>query len=403
MVYEALVIDNSEFYSKGKIRVRIPQFYNRKMIWDLTENFPDFKQDSQTEDEDYGNDFEAMVYSPYGGGKNFGVFFLPQVNQKGIVILIGQSERRLLWLGSFFEPTFKDENFPELEYVNIPSDLPESTHGSVEGEHNMDAEDVEEALGKNFVARFKTTKRGNSDQEDVDWEARPTSNIITIGDKNAKVTHFSEEDGWDEDTPQKWQEFSIEKNEDDEDEIKTIVHNEKDSKISKTILKENTFNVEIDNNGEISKFYVANDDEGISFYFEDSYGNMVTLNKDEGIKIQTEKDLTTTIEGDTTIEATGSLTAKAGGDVVVESSENANIKAGGDVVVETGGTVKINGASDTAVLYSQLKKIIEALEGHIHIAPTGPTASPLNSDMSPITAKTMQSKMDMESKSLELE
>lgn len=352
MLYEALVIDNKPFYSKGKIIVRIPNFYHRNMNWDLSSEYPDLIEESEIDNEtEQTNDFEAFVYSPYGGGRNFGVFFLPQINQKGLVMPIGQGQTKFVWLGSFFEAV-RDDNF-NVEYANIPSDDPVQKDGSTSGEQSMDAENEEEALGKNFVARFKTT---NSDsQEGVDWGLRPTSNIITIGDKKAKITHFSEEDGWDEDTPQKWQEISIEKNEDGEDEITNSIVNDVDTKKSKISLKESSFNVEVDNNGDISKFYVANDDEGISFYFEDSYGNIITLNTNDGIKVETE------------------------------------------------GTIKINGASDTAVLYSQLKKIIEALEGHIHIAPSGPTASPLNPDQSPITAKTTKPKNDMESESTELD
>jgi hypothetical protein len=380
MLMEALVVDNSTFYKNGKIRVRVPHFYHRKMIWNLADEYPDFKEEAQIEGEtEHTNDFEAYVYSPYGGGRNFGLFFLPQVNQRGVVMPIGQGQKKLLWLGSFFIPEY-DDNF-EITHVNIPSDKPENegedTDGVIDGEQNMDAEDAEEAFSKNFVARFKTTK--DDSQDNVDWQKRPTSNIITIGDKEANLRHYSFEDGWDENTPQKWQDLIIHKNEDEEDEIKSTVQNDADKKSTTITQKENIVEIQVDNDGDISKFYIANDDNEVSFYFEDSYGNIISLDKENGVKVETEKDITATTEGDITAEA------------------------GGDVVLDLDGALKLNGASDQAVLYSQLKKIITAFESHIHQTPTGPSTSPLTASQAPITSKTASAKNNMKSGSLELE
>lgn len=326
MLYEALVIDNKPFYSKGKIIVRIPNFYHRNMNWDLASEYPDLIEESEIDNEaELTNDFEAFVYSPYGGGRNFGVFFLPQINQKGLVMPIGQGGTKFVWLGSFFEAV-RDDNF-NVEYVNIPSDDLEQTDGSTSGEQTMDAENEEEALGKNFVARFKTT---NSDsQEGVDWQERFTSNIITVGDKEAKITHYAKEE-----------KFS-----------------------TSMSLTEEGFNIEVDNEGNLNTFKIKNTDDGVSFYFEDTEGDKMNFNKDTGFEVESVKDAT----------------------------------------IKTDGKIKFNGSGDQGVLYSFLKKIIDAFEKHIHIAPTGPTASPLNPDQSPIASKTTSAKNDMKSESLELD
>jgi hypothetical protein len=326
MLYEALVIDNKNFYSNGKIKVRIPNFYHRNMNWDLAGEYPDLLEEAEIKgDAEYSNDFEASVYSPYGGGRNFGVFFLPQINQKGLVMPIGQGTNRFVWLGSFFE-AYRTDNF-DVEYVNIPSDDIEQSDGSTAGEQTMDAESSADALKKNFVARFKTTNADS--QEDLDWQQRPTSNIITVGDKESKVTHYAKEE-----------KFSASMN-----------------------LTEEGFNIEVDNEGNLNTFKIKNTDDGISLYFEDTEGNKMNFNKNTGFEVESVKDAT----------------------------------------FKTEGKLKFNGAGDQGVLYSFLKKIIDAFEKHIHQTPSGPSATPLNADQSPITSKTTAAKNDMKSESLELD
>jgi len=347
MLYEALVIDNKNFYSNGKIKVRIPNFYHRNMNWDLAGEYPDLLEEAEIKgDAEYSNDFEASVYSPYGGGRNFGVFFLPQINQKGLVMPIGQGTNRFVWLGSFFE-AYRTDNF-DVEYVNIPSDDIEQSDGSTAGEQTMDAESSADALKKNFVARFKTTNADS--QEDLDWQQRPTSNIITVGDKESKVTHYAKEEKFSASMNLTEEGFNIE------------VDNEEKFSASMNLTEEG-FNIEVDNEGNLNTFKIKNTDDGISLYFEDTEGNKMNFNKNTGFEVESVKDAT----------------------------------------FKTEGKLKFNGAGDQGVLYSFLKKIIDAFEKHIHQTPSGPSATPLNADQSPITSKTTAAKNDMKSESLELD
>jgi hypothetical protein len=337
MLYEALVIDNSTFYSNGKIIVRIPNFYNRNMNWDLSTDHPNLINEGK--DGDKILDFEALVYSPYGGGRNFGVFFLPQINQKGFVMPIGHHSNKFVWLGSFFEP-FRDEQF-NVEYVNIPSDNIESegedSDGVIGGEQNMDAESIEDALKKNFVARFKTTNANSI--EEIDWQQRPTSNIITIGDKKATITHFAEEEGWSDGTANNYQTISIGEDEEGNQAIDLKFTNGESFQELK--IEDGLIKAQIDKEGTIIS---------------------IEISPDGGVNLITE----------------------------------------GDVVLDIEGKLKISDASDQVVLYSELVKIIEAFEKHIHQTPNGPTVGdPLNADMSPLSSKITTPKNDMKSEKVD--
>jgi hypothetical protein len=128
-------------------------------------------------------------------------------------------------------------------------------------------------------------------------------------------------------------------------------------------LTEEGFNIEVDNEGNLNTFKIKNTDDGISLYFEDTEGNKMNFNKNTGFEVESVKDAT----------------------------------------FKTEGKLKFNGAGDQGVLYSFLKKIIDAFEKHIHQTPSGPSATPLNADQSPITSKTTAAKNDMKSESLELD
>ncbi len=228
MIYKAVVIDNSDFFKKGTIRVRIAGYFLRNFDWDLKEDYPGAAEEGESSNGSH-QDFNAILFSPLGGGRNYGVLFLPQINEKGIVSFLGGNKRKPVWMGSIFEPSYGDNH--SVEYTNIPSDDPTKegvdSDGALAGEHNMDADSLEDALNKNIVVRTKNTFRGGA--SDVDWEQRPTTNIISVGEKALTFTHFSEDGGYDGTTPKKWQEIKSYVNDDGEDVISIKVNNGDDS------------------------------------------------------------------------------------------------------------------------------------------------------------------------------
>jgi len=256
MIYKAVVLDNSNFFKTGTVRVRIAGYFHRRFSWNLEEDFPASIEEGENDDGTH-EDFDAILFSPLGGGRNYGALFLPQINENGVVAFLGDNKKRPVWMGSIFEPKY-DDNY-KVEYTNIPSDDPtkegSDSDGSVGEQQNMDADSLEDALKKNIVIRLKNTSRDDG----VDWQEKPTTNIISIGEKEARLTHFSDDGGYNGTTPDKWQEIILAKNEDDDDSVTVQVKNESGSKSAVIELSEETLKVSIDGDGATIQF-IGDDD-----------------------------------------------------------------------------------------------------------------------------------------------
>jgi len=192
LIFKAVVIDNADLFTRGTIRVRIAGHYMRRIIWNLEENFPKAIEEGNKEgDEVYSNDFDAVLAAPFGGGRNYGGLYVPQINEKGIVSFLGGSKKKPVWLGGLYEP-FRAENF-DIDYVNIPNDnFVEGTRtdGVINGE-SVIGDEIESKEEKSFIFRTKHTNKESA--ENLDWQQRDTSNIISIGKQRIRVTHFPEE------------------------------------------------------------------------------------------------------------------------------------------------------------------------------------------------------------------
>lgn len=393
MFFEALVINTDTFFERGTIIVRISKFYLRKMQWDLTENYPDFMEDNNEDAEGFTEDYEAYVYSPYGGGSNFGTFFLPQVNQRGLVTPLDKHLKKFVWMGSFFKPE-RDENW-DVTKVDVPSndmnkEGPEG-YGVLNAEPNM----LENEKETNFVARFKTTDK--SSVEGLTWEDRPTSNIVSIGDNSFFITHFSKDNGWDDEhTPKLWTTYKMEKDENDNDitELKrTDVENEKEQRLALAFIdSKESFVSEIKNNKDDKSSKILQNESNITINIDDG-GDEYSFNlssEDGEMKI--------------VVNNNNEIILNKDGELKINLEDKLELNSGGDIIINPDGTVTIgsNGTSFVA-RYDELKKIIEKLEKHIHVAPTGPTSAALESNMAPISPGIMQDKRNMESKILETE
>jgi len=239
MTYPAVVIDTSPFFEKGFIWVRVDEFYHGKKTRDLSEN-P--KEIEDTEDPNRKGSrlvTPARIFSPLGGGRNYGIFFLPQVNERGLVTFIRGDHKKAIWLGSMFEGKWKDDEYA-TEYVNVPSDdmtkEGEDSDGSLAGESNMEATDP---FGTNIIIRTKRTiSDGTADN--INWQKRPTSNIISIGEEGIKIKHFNKDDGYNESIPEKYKNIEI-----TTDGIKIEIINVADSKAATMEIKEDSFDITV--------------------------------------------------------------------------------------------------------------------------------------------------------------
>ena len=405
MFYYAIVTDTSEFYKTGLIKVKVAGMYNGKMTYNLTEKFPDQLLDMP-------RDFTAKVFSPLGGGRNYGLFFLPQVNEKGIVTQMMGEDSDLIWLGSLFEVKREDANYDPSLRVNIPSDDPTregaDMDGAIGGKPKMefspdatdDATKLEEALGKHIVLRTKSTKMRftrkqddkkrdtanvSTEKKDVDWEQVHTTNIITIAEDELKIIHFSKEDGWNETTPEKWQEIKIKKDPDNgkKDTISVAVKNIKDDKIALVNITEDEIKVTTDNNADDKHTLLDMKDDLVELTYEEGGKKSSVLLEKELVTISSDKDVKILSSGDITIEATG-----------------------GNVTLKGDPKLILNADGSSSVRFTELKKVIDELLQHAHIVfgPAGPTGPPVKSAGAPPLSGILSGDISgMESKNVRVE
>lgn len=195
MIYPAIVLSTENFLKNGTIRVRIAQYYFGQMLWDLSSN-PDFIKLGINRNSGTHNDFDAYVFSPIGGGQNYGVFFLPQENTRGLVAFMGNTTERsntCFWLGSIFQPEFQGTS---LQSINFPSDKTTSnganSDGFRSGSTNLENTDLNGAM----IIKLKSTDYNpqETDKEKVkkalNWEKANAENTIVIN-KNKIVIHHS--------------------------------------------------------------------------------------------------------------------------------------------------------------------------------------------------------------------
>lgn len=363
MLYSALCIDNTQYFEKGTIRVRISAYYNNPNVVDgNTVGVDDLSTDENLRDQGsigdidptvLHEDFEALVFTPMGGGKNYGMFYLPRINEKGVVTFLDGDFGKPLWMGSYFAPQ-RDSDF-NVESVNIPNEDPskegDDTDGAEGGSFNSDLDDNLKGDSRTIVLRTKYTTPDSADN--MNWENVSSENLVALDNKKVRVRHFTE---WEDGSQQKYQEALIYKDSDNDDKetVQLEVNNLKDGKSGTMKLTEDGFKVEVTDGDNSTIFELNLEETGINF--TDQYGNVIK-GDENGITMKTDTDNT----------------------VVVDDSKE----------------IHLLGDADTMVLYSDLKDIIEKLASHIHISSV-PTSPPLDSSLAPLEPQLTNPKINME-------
>jgi len=359
MLYEALCLDNRNYFETGTITVRIFEYYNApRRIFDKNKgkvtntNVDDLSKrpemltegnKSSLDETTKGRsgDFEALVYAPLGGGRNYGMFALPQINEKGLITFLDGAFSKPIWMGSYFSAIRDPEDFNKIKAVNIPNEDPDKegidSDGSIDGAANNDLDPTTlKGDQRTIVLRTKKTTYDENDKTKMDFESTTntsTENLIAIDDKKVRVRHFTQ---WDDDTVEKYQEVLIYKDMDNSNKetIKLEVNNIADDKRGVLTLTEDGFLISVTDGEDTSTFELTASGDGINF--SDKHGNIIIGNED-GIQITTDDN----------------------------------------------NTILANGDADSIVLFTDLKDILDQLMEHIHIGSV-PTAGPLNSNKAPV-------------------
>lgn len=328
--YQAVVTDNSEFYKRGYIRVRISAFYSGVVEWDLSVDYDDTQFKKSLKD-----DIKCLVYMPIGGGNGHGMFTLPQVNSTGVVSFIDGNINKALWMGSFVEPKFdRDGNFKE---ANVPNDYLTAEGPGTCG-ITVDGKNIE-ASGGAVIIRQKSN--GSGDSASMVWDNQRTENLIVLEENALIINHASK---WDESNnsivPEEYQEISIIKNTDDTSENKGVV----------------TINI---------KTYITNSDSSVDEYGIEIIEKEVSIvtknntgNRQNSIVVN-EEDITmtsynTNSKKKSTVEISPTeATLTNSGSIITVSEDEINVD-GGKKLTLSGDTVLLGGLAEEHVVTSNI-------------------------------------------------
>lgn len=189
-IYQAIVTDNSTFFNTGKIKVRIQKFYNDRLNWDMSTSY-----DATKFNRDLMDDMDALVHTPIGGGNNYGLFALPQVNSVGLVQFLGGDVTQPVWMGSFFRPEY-DQNGVLLR-CNVPNDQPQyegmGSDGIIKGPSDRIAQKKIQGGNETIILRTKSTKGPGTEKkkENMDFNKNRTQNLVVLSEDEVKIIHFS--------------------------------------------------------------------------------------------------------------------------------------------------------------------------------------------------------------------
>ena len=199
MLYECLVIDNSNFFKNGTIRVRIKkEVFSSTMMKDISINPQQsineyggqrYEQYGEGDKEFKYNDRDVRVMTSIGGAYDYGLFILPQPNTWGIVSETNSydennSDPRFVWIGALAMFNKQSKN------INVPSDKLDKKNGCNNGEINIE-EPYSELIFKQKETHMSDNSQKITDksQETLSWKARPTQNMIVMNGNKITIVH----------------------------------------------------------------------------------------------------------------------------------------------------------------------------------------------------------------------
>lgn len=186
MFYKARVISNNKFASTGKITVRVFKD-SAADTWEDLSNIPDTIKQSLSLIKNAGKryikskDSEAYVFSPFGGGFDYGMFMLPQPNSLGVVTEIQNENNEdlieYIWLGAV--------SFSNDGSVMIPSRSEKDVNGINNGAN------ISSRTG--FVLKTKSTEYNSSADANIvnklNFSRNAFTNLIVVDETETKIYH----------------------------------------------------------------------------------------------------------------------------------------------------------------------------------------------------------------------
>ena len=190
-IYKAIVTDVSCFEETGKIRTRISAFNGGGVPKDLIDGY-----DSDAYADVSSRDTLTDIMLPFGGGYDYGMFKLPQINSVGLVAFIDGSRTTPVWIGSTANSIFNMEN--TLVQSDIPSDRnndrPAKYYDYNQGKSVFNFDDPNA-----FIIKTKKNELPNfKDYETMNWQNNPVENSFVLSSIKAGIHHRVDDDTYQE-------------------------------------------------------------------------------------------------------------------------------------------------------------------------------------------------------------
>ena len=190
-IYKAIVTDVSCFEQTGKIRTRISAFHGGSVPSNLLDGY-----DSDTYSDVSSRDILTDIMMPFGGGYNYGMFKLPQINSVGLVAFIDGSRSTPVWIGSTANSLFNMENSP------VEFDIPSDKNNGYPSRYYNETENKSEFNMKDQNAFIINTKKNDlpdfNNPETMNWEKNPVENSFVLSSTKASIYHRIDDDAYQE-------------------------------------------------------------------------------------------------------------------------------------------------------------------------------------------------------------
>ena len=270
-IYKAIVTDTSCFKTTGKIKTRISAFYNGSIPRNLKDGYSsDDFADTKT------RDMLTDIMMPFGGGYDYGMFKLPEINSVGLVAFIDASKTAPIWIGSTANQLINSDN------TVVQSDLPSDKDNGKSGIYYNDSEgEVEFNYDdeNSFIIKTKTnTLTDFTKPETMYWES-PVENSFILNSSIAKLYHRIDDESY--------QEFILDnKNKQGVGEIK-LSYSVNDDEFKHILLNDNTVEIRNKSKDGISAFIEVDSDGTIYLNsYQDGIGDSTSGTRvDASIKI----------------------------------------------------------------------------------------------------------------------
>lgn len=187
-VYRAIVTDTNCFKTTGKIKTRISIFNNYFVEYNLLDRY-----NSSNYEEELSKDTDTLILMPFGGGDNFGMFKLPEVNSIGVVTFIDGNKNLPLWLGGM--PAFYTDNLRNVTSVSYPLDNIDN-NGAIYTQPN--GKTVYNFYDEHsFVIKTKTTTLDDySNPDTMNWKSIPVENSLIMNKNTLDMRHIIDSDSY---------------------------------------------------------------------------------------------------------------------------------------------------------------------------------------------------------------